>query len=344
MPIVGTSGNDVLAGTSKDDEIFGLAGDDLILGSLGSDDIDGGLGDYDFVDYTDSHEPVIVNLALGVGVGGTAAGDTYTEIEGALGTGWLDRMTGNDRNNTFFGFDGVDLLYGGLGNDVLWGGQGGDVLDGGDGFDQAMYSDSSVGVHVDLMTGVGYFGTAQDDVLVDIENVVGSAFDDSLWGDDASNFFNGMEGNDILYGAAGNDQLFDSAGDDNLYGGEGSDILTGGAGRDYLIGGFENDRFEYQFVSDSRPDATVDVILDFNRAEGDIIDLSQVDANDKMDGNQTFTWRGTMAFEPGVAGQVYVLYSGGDTFLAMTTDGSSDNEMAIRISGTHVLDPGCVIL
>jgi|GEM_PF-455179 len=80
-----------------------------------------------------------------------------------------------------------------------------------------------------------------------------------------------VEGNnqaDTLQGLAGNDELYGFAGGDRLEGGEGNDRLMGGDGADVLIGGAGADQFVFE-----APAHGMDVIQDFNAAEGDQIVL-----------------------------------------------------------------------
>ncbi|WP_276330736.1 type I secretion C-terminal target domain-containing protein [Lonsdalea britannica] len=81
----------------------------------------------------------------------------------------------------------------------------------------------------------------------------------------------GGSGNDILYGQGGNDNLDGGLGDDILYGGTGDDVLRGGVGNDTLIGGSGADTFVWK-----AGDTGFDTIKDFNPAEGDRIDLSDL--------------------------------------------------------------------
>ncbi|WP_146742525.1 Ig-like domain-containing protein, partial [Lonsdalea quercina] len=81
----------------------------------------------------------------------------------------------------------------------------------------------------------------------------------------------GGSGNDILYGQGGNDNLDGGLGDDILYGGSGNDVLKGGVGNDTLIGGSGADTFVWK-----AGDTGFDTIKDFNLAEGDRIDLSDL--------------------------------------------------------------------
>ena len=76
---------------------------------------------------------------------------------------------------------------------------------------------------MNLTTGQGQYGHAESDQLQSIENIVGSAHDDHLIGNEMHN---------ILTGGAGADRLDGMAGDDRLNGGLGGDRLNGGGGRD----------------------------------------------------------------------------------------------------------------
>ena len=85
-------------------------------------------------------------------------------------------MFGND---LLFGGDGDDILDGSFDNDTLEGGAGADTIMGSFGIDTASYASSNAGVFVNLMTGVAGGGHARGDVLSGIENLTGSAFNDS---------------------------------------------------------------------------------------------------------------------------------------------------------------------
>jgi Ca2+-binding RTX toxin-like protein len=141
---------------------------------------------------------------------------------------------GNDlKNDWLVGSSGADLIKGYGGNDTLKGGGGADRLDGGAGIDTALYIDSPTGVVVDLWTGRGWYGTADGDTLISIENLYGSAYRDLLFGTHGANELRGMDGDDQLVGYGGADLLDGGYGDDLLVGGSGGDILSGGAGFDF---------------------------------------------------------------------------------------------------------------
>src|SRR5262249_57705343 len=78
-------------------------------------------------------------------------------------------------------------------------------LDGGAGNDTASYDTSSTAVTVNLATGTGSGGDAQGDTLTNIENLIGSTFNDTLIGDQNANVLIGGAGADTLIGGGGSD-------------------------------------------------------------------------------------------------------------------------------------------
>lgn len=104
------------------------------------------------------------------------------------------------------------VLDGGEGNDFLQGTIADDIVNGGNGNDTASFVNafsggSTTGVTVDLNVQ----GVAQDtvaaglDTLSGIENLIGSALNDTLTGDGDDNVIEGGFGNDVLAGGAGID-------------------------------------------------------------------------------------------------------------------------------------------
>lgn len=263
--IVGSGFNDTLIGDDLANALYGGAGNDTLDGGLGADLLDGGSGT-DTVDYAASAAGVTVNLGTGLASGGDAAGDTLTGIEVLSGSAFDDLLTGNTGANT---------LSGGSGNDTLAGGAGADSLIGGTGTDNADYSASASGVTVNLSTGTHSGGDAAGDRLSGIEDLTGSAFNDSLTGDSTANTLFGGTGNDTLQGGGGADLLSGGAGIDTasyssagagvtvnlstnanlgsdaagdtltgieaLIGSAFNDILTGDSGSTSLYGGSSND-------------------------------------------------------------------------------------------------------
>ncbi|NDP59691.1 MAG: calcium-binding protein, partial [Oxalobacteraceae bacterium] len=227
--VLGSAFDDTLRGDAGDNRLDGGAGNDILEGGAGADQLTGGDG-LDTADYTRSAERVVVDLGTGIGSGGDARGDTYASIEGLAGSAFDDVLTGNASANVLLGNDGNDVLDGaggndrldgGNGDDLLVGGAGADVLIGGAGSDTASYAASTSAVQVILndvsQSAVSSGGDAEGDVLSSIENLLGSAFDDTLTGNSAANRLDGGSGDDVLDGGAGADVLI---------GGDGTDVAS----------------------------------------------------------------------------------------------------------------------
>jgi Ca2+-binding RTX toxin-like protein len=132
----------------------------------------------------------------------------------------------NKLNDRLIGTGGFDQIYGYGGNDVIEGGAGADQIFGGEGIDTASYKNSRAAVVVNLNPGIMQLGgDAQGDRLDSIENVIGSAHDDTITGNGAANRLEGGAGTDMLNGGGGDDWLF--GGFDGR-----ADIINGGTGND----------------------------------------------------------------------------------------------------------------
>lgn len=107
-----------------------------------------------------------------------------------------------------------------------------------------------------------------------------------MHGNDASNVLQGMAGNDRLWGRGGNDLLFGGEGNDQIHGDAGNDRIDGGAGQDKLYGGPGADVFIFRSAADTSRTKN-DTVRDFEPGI-DIIDLSQIDANTDVAGDQAF--------------------------------------------------------
>jgi Ca2+-binding RTX toxin-like protein len=228
---------------------YGRGGDDLLKGGKGADLLDGGAG-FDTASYETSQGGVTVSLARS-GQQDTGAGaDTLVNVEALKGSSYNDVLTaGASAGAVLDGGAGDDILYagsgasrlsGGFGNDHLYGAAAADVFDGGDGFDLVRYDGSAQRVVVDLTANKGAGGYAEGDTYTATEGVVGSAFNDLLFGN---------AGKDLLYGQSGDDILSGEQGSDTLDGGDGGDHLYGGAGADVLIGGAGYDLARYDYAS-----------------------------------------------------------------------------------------------
>ena len=252
--------NDSISGGAGNDTIFGGIGDDTILGGLGADLMDGGPG-RDRLSYADATSRVVIDMLNGATAGLFAAGDVFTNFEDLEGGSDGDLLLGDAGDNLILGGAGDDELGGRFGEDTLEGGAGADTLDGGGNIDTASYRLSAQPVTVQLFSGVATGGDAEGDVLIKIDNLIGSAGGDVLAGNFSSNKIEGGAGADTLNGGSGVDTLSyrsdvmgvtvsladqtasggDATGDsftafENIEGGAGGDSLTGDAGNNVLWG------------------------------------------------------------------------------------------------------------
>ena len=206
LTLTGDEQDNVLTGAIGDDQILGLGGDDTLQGSYGDDRLDGGTG-IDTAGYDDELGPATVDLRLtGPQPVGAAGVDTLVGIENLTGSRYADVLTGDAAANALSGRDGADLLTGGPGDDVL---------DGGPGVDTASFADAPSGVSANIWTpDPQVTGGAGTDRLIDIENLVGSAFSDVFKGNRAANLLQGRDGDDVLEGGPNYDRLQGGPGND----------------------------------------------------------------------------------------------------------------------------------
>ncbi|MBC6442475.1 MAG: calcium-binding protein, partial [Rhodobacteraceae bacterium] len=182
---------EVIAGGNAD-TLLGDDGGNLFRGGAGADTLDG-RGGRDWADYTGSDAGVTVDL------GGTQDSDGYISASGGHATG--DKLKNMEH---IIGSDHADTLTGDAGNNLFRGGAGADSLDGGDGRDRLDYSTSDAGVTVSLVDGtVNSGGHAQGDRTTGFENIIGSAFADTLTGNNSKNVFIGGAGADTINGGDG---------------------------------------------------------------------------------------------------------------------------------------------
>jgi Ca2+-binding RTX toxin-like protein len=276
----GGDGNDSLAGA---DEIYGGAGNDIIdqSGMFGPTLACGGAGNDSItvsdsasvqVDGGDGDDTVTASLpsgAYGSLYGGAGHDVLYLTVGAMPGDGGLlfsgfeelHLTTTDGLDDTVTGTDGNDVLDVGAGDDVLIGGLGNDVLDGGEGTDTVSYATATGKVIVNLLATTNQAtGGAGSDVLISIENVIGTSFDDTLQGDAHDNVLDGGLGNDTLsYGSSlqgvsvslavtgpqdthgsgidtvtGFENLIGSSSADTLEGDGGNNVLDGSGGVDVV--------------------------------------------------------------------------------------------------------------
>ncbi len=328
----GNGGANILTGNSANNTLNGLAGNDTLNGQGGIDTLIGGTGNDTFI--IDTTTDTLTELAGG-GNDTVQSSVTFTlaaEFENltlagagannATGNAAVNILTGNGANNTLTGLGGNDSLNGQGGIDTLIGGAGNDIY----------VVDTATDVITELAGGGA--DTVQSSVTI---TLVAQTENLTLTGVAVING-TGNGGANTMTGNASNNSLSGLFGNDTLDGGAGNDILIGGAGLDTLTGGANADIYRYNAVLADSNGATRDVIDGFVSGTDDI-DLSLIDANAGVIGNQAFGFIGGATFS--AAGQVR--YAGG--ILEANVGGANGNaaDFQIQLAGAPVFVAGDLI-
>jgi Ca2+-binding RTX toxin-like protein len=187
--LYGDAGNDVFV-LGHDIEAYISGGDDIDTLIL-EEAIDSNV-------YTDGTSEVnLIDLL-------TESGRTV--FGAALTVRGIENVEGGGYDDWFRGDNGVNILRGWGGDDRLQGRHGADTLDGGSGRDVADYW-GSLAVNVDLTRATQIGSHAEGDVLISIEEVDGSYFNDTIRGNNSANYLFGNDGGDVLEGRGGADTL-----------------------------------------------------------------------------------------------------------------------------------------
>lgn len=307
--LYGEAGNDKLLGSYGTDYLSGGAGDDTLNGSRGADTLVGGSGNDTYLAKDITFDDTIVEAvgggidtlitdfsigALAANVENVTITDRFWEASEATGNAMYNTIIGSKAVNLLKGMDGNDTISAKGGDDLVYGGNGDDTVKGDAGNDRV---DGDAGS--DTMNG----GAGDDMMRGGLDN-------DTLIGGDGYDVLSGDYGNDNLYGGGLNDTLNGNFRDDRQVGGAGGDLLYGGPGSDTFV-----------FLS-----TTDSVIGDFFSGRGgDHIDLSAIDANTALAGNQAFTWGGMAYPEVAKAGNLW-----GQHF-----DASTSSPQFVRVYGDN---------
>ena len=335
------NGNDTLDGGDGDDMLIGGYGDDVLRGGLGvdtleggvgSDEISGGNGDDTAVYAGARADYTTADLGSGMVSVTSASGDvdrlssiefvTFSDGTYAMADLLPQNLTGTAGDDVLVAGANDDTINALGGDDVLIGRGGADLLDGGVGLDTVDYSGATGGVAVLLedttgsgaygqfanQTAGGYRNEAEGDAYVSIERVIGSAFDDVVYGshtsgtraelgagDDIFDNEDVFAVDDVVSGGAGNDAIVTGDGADRLDGGAGDDILEGEAGDDVLIGGAGADVLDGGAGLDT---------VDFSAAVTRIVALFEASDANGFDGAYAGTQSG--GYEGEATGDAYV--------------------------------------
>ena len=224
-----------------------LIGCVLADGTLDSSFGVNGISTFDF----DNSQDFLFDLAVSndgvIAAAGFMSKEGKTDLALALiGTSGSDNLNGTNKIDKIFGYDG---------NDEIIGSAGSDYIDGGDGEDTVNYSDEIKVLDITLSesgSSTVLINKKSDDILLNIENIIGSKGNDSITGNSQDN---------LLIGGGGVDLLTGGSGDDIVDGGMGNDVIVGGngAGDDFYEGGIGIDTIKYTsaasaIIVDLRPD------------------------------------------------------------------------------------------
>jgi serralysin len=247
---------------------------------------------------------------------------------------------------------GIDEILGGGGNDTFLFAEAGrfgagDRLDGGGGYDNMVLR----GNYTIDFNAVGFAGS-----IVNVESVTFASGQDTRFGSPLAGeadyavtvsdamlaagqtmTWNGgfLAANETMVfdgslESSGHFRLVGGLAGDTLTGGGGQDLIYGNAGADTLKGNGGADTFRYDKTSESTG-SSMDIILDFGL--GDVLDLSRIDANSNVDGNQAFSFIGSAAFT-NQAGQLRAYEdpnNAGRWFIEGDVDGNGTADMVIRL-------------
>jgi Ca2+-binding RTX toxin-like protein len=307
--------DNLIVGGGADDTFSGMEGDDTIQGMRGDDTLSGGEGDDALFGWGDED-----TLNGGEGV---------DHLDGGRGK---DTLNGDNGADELYGQRGTDTLKGGAGEDKLYGGQGRDNLDGGAGVDtlNGGVGDDTYIVDVvgDILRETRLGG--RDTVESAVSWSLGSFFEElELTGSTAIDGTGNAVRNKIT-GNSGANKLLGADGNDTLAGGAGVDTLTGGRGNDRMAGGAGADTFVLTADSITVGLRETDRISDFSVGDGDLINLTAIDADTATDGDQAFT---AVSELTGVAGQISLSYKGGTTTLKLDIDGDGKADYTMKING-----------
>ncbi len=274
--IYGGAGVDTInaGGGAGTDYLYGGDGDDIFTNHGVMATYDGGEG-FDKVDYTGYGSALTIDLSTGSGNVGTTRIANYSSVEWIVGGNGNDTLTGGSADETLDGGVGNDTLRGGAGSNTLIGGTGNNYYYMGTGadfiqannttnWDEVNYSAATRGVVVNLASVVNSFvnllgttisvdalsGGNRQETAADanawsvgdsyaadgVDYVIGSNYNDVVFGGDVREYFYLGGGNDEVYAGSGNDYLYFSAGSDRWDGGVGSDLFyTGYTGNNITV-------------------------------------------------------------------------------------------------------------
>lgn len=226
--LIGSNFGDTLTGDVADNRIEGRDGNDIVngdagwdvlVGGFGADQLNGGEGS-DWVYYNDSPGGVTVDLVFG-GFGGTAQGDTFSNVENILGSGFADTLTGTDGDNVIdpniSGRTAFEQVHGRLGTDIL----------------RVDYSSLEADRGQGVVGGFQIFSPGLGSLSR--QNVDGNATLDRVDFTGIERLFlTGTMRDDTIQGGRLADRIYTGSGNDSIDAGLGNDDIRAGSGDDFV--------------------------------------------------------------------------------------------------------------
>ena len=319
--LTGAAGQDVLVGNGESNILRGLAGQDNLIGGGGADIMYGGADNDAY--YVDNAGDIVWEYA-GEGTGDyVIASASYAltagseieqlQVDSSVGTAAIN-LTGNEFNNFIFGSSGDNVINGGGGADYMSGGKGNDtyiVDNAGDslfenGDIHSTPENESEGFDT-VLTSVSFNVGLYSEI--EVLQAIGSA-------------------NVNLTGSLDNNRIIGNSATNIIDGSYGKDTLTGGGALDVFIWSNVNEIGLFNFDPD--------IVTDLNRAEGDLLHFTLIDANETVAGNQDFTFIDQAAFT--APGQINWFTNGTDTFIQLNTNADPTVDGIIQVLGVHTVD------
>jgi VCBS repeat-containing protein len=306
-----------LDGTANADILVSGTGGAILIGGDGNDVLLGGSG----------NDTYVFDLADG------------TDIVSDAGSGGdlIQVTTSAPLNSTSLGV----LNFGRVGNDLIINVGSSSITIRG------QYVGAGSVEEITFTNGGTIYGYALSTTAYDLDtDLAGDGNEDVIASSSASEILagGGGNGNDLLFGnlggdnisgGGGNDLIVGGGGDDILDGGADNDVLVGGLGFDMLMGGTGADRFVFENILDSTT-TTWDRINDFAEAiAGELIDLSLIDANTALGGDQAFAAVNTSFIV--TANSINWFQLGGNTFVQGDVNGDAVADFTIQLDGLHIL-------
>jgi Ca2+-binding RTX toxin-like protein len=318
--ITGSDYQDFLIGDGGVNVLRGMDGGDLLDGRGGADRAYGGAGNDQY--YVDNAGDLAWEKA-GEGFDTVRTIVSYTlaagsEIERLLpddyqGTAAIN-LTGNEFDNEIWGNYGDNIINGGAGADRMNGWRGNDtyIVDN---------PGDTLFENGDIHSTPQSESEGFDTVLTSVSFAVGLYSEiEVLQATGTADVY--------LQGSLDNNRIIGNSGSNIIDGSYGKDTLTGGGGLDVFIWSSVDEIGLFNFDPD--------IVTDLNRAEGDLLHFTLIDANETVAGNQDFTFIGTAPFT--AAGQISWSTNGVDTFIQLNTNADPTVDGIIQVLGVHTVD------